>query len=256
VAATSTLKTPAGKPVIFFHGDKGGVGKSFACASFLDTLIKKGRAAAAVVDGDPSNPDVQRMFEDSFKTKTANLSTHEGWMDLNDFMAENSDLPIVVSMPAGIGRHFKREADAFFKMAEMLERPVSMFWVINRLPDSVNLLSQTLDVVDARLSAKIVVKNLFFGDADKFSRWDNSSVRKRFESLGGKTIALPELHERVVDKLLADNEAVMPFSKAVVPIKEASKSLFKLSPSENMELYTWLQGADSVFAPFHAELGV
>jgi hypothetical protein len=177
-------------------------------------------------------------------------------MDLTDFMAENADRPLVVSMPAGIGGDFMREANTFFQMAELLDRPVSMFWVINRLPDSVNLLAQTLEAVGTRLSTKIVVKNLFFGDEEKFSRWDNSAVRKRFESSGGKTIGLQELHERVVDKLFADTESVMTFSDSVVPIKEASTSPFKLSPSENMELFSWLQSNDAVFAPLYDELGI
>lgn len=246
---------PNGKPVIFFHGDKGGVGKSFTCATFLDSLMRQ-KLSAVVVDGDPRNPDVQRMFKGNMKSAVANLRTHEGWMDLTDCMMANADLPIIVSVAAGTGEEFGREMPTFLKMVEMLERPVAMFWVVNRLPDSINLLNQTLDVVGEKLSTKVVVKNLFFGPADTFTRWDTSETRTRFEAIGGKVIGLPELHARVVDKVMANSQQVMPFSEAVVPIKEAHTSPFKLSPSENMELTMWLEQAHSVFSPFHHELGL
>ena len=255
MAAATNSKPPVGKPIIFFHGDKGGVGKSFACSTFIDTLVSH-KIAAAVVDGDPRNPDVERMFGEELRVKTANLRSQQGWMDLTDFLVENADLPIIVSLPAGVGGDFAREAADFFEMAGLLKRPVSMFWVINLLPDSINLLNQTLDVVGTKLHTKAVVKNLFFGEEDQFTRWDNSDVRKRFEAIGGKTVCLQKMHDRVVDKLFADAAKVAPFSLAVVPINESKTSSFKLTPSENMELIKWLRKTDAVFAPLHVELGV
>jgi hypothetical protein len=236
----ASSKPLTGKPVIIFHGDKGGVGKSTYAGVVLDWMQKR-EIPVALVDGDTRNPDVSRMFADSMPTVQANLRVHEGWMDLIDFMMHHVDRAIVISLPAGIGAELPREAGRFLKTIEMLERPLSMFWVINRLPDSINLLNEAMHVMEAGLHGKVVVKNLFFGDADKFSRWEGSDTRKRFEQSGGVTVTLTELHERTVDKLFADNDNIMPYSHAAVPVKEASTSPHKLSPSENMELLTWLQ---------------
>ncbi|MGY8527634.1 nucleotide-binding protein [Paracidovorax citrulli] len=232
--------TPSGKPVIVFHGDKGGVGKSTFASLFLDWMQKR-QMPVALVDGDTRNPDVSRMFADSMPTVQANLRVHEGWMDLTDFMMEQTERTVAVSLPAGIGAELRKEGSRFLQTLTMLDRPLVMFWVINRLPDSVNLLNEAMQVLESGLSAKVVVKNLFFGDEDKFSRWDASETRKRFEKSGGKTIALSELHERTVDKLFAENESIMPFSTAAVPVREAASSPHRLTPSENMELLTWLQ---------------
>lgn len=254
--SNTTPKQPkTGRPVFIFHGDKGGVGKSWTCSVFTDWLLKR-KVPLALVDGDTRNPDVSRMFADSVPAINANLRVHEGWMDLTDFMIAHQDEAIIISLPAGIGGDFKREAPRFFDTVEMLNRPVSMFWVINRLPDSVNLLGEAMSVVGDKLSAKIVVKNLFFGDEDKFSRWDNSLTRKKFEAAGGQTIVLSELHERTVDKLFADNENIMPFTHAVVPVQEISKSAHKLTPSENMELMMWLQENHRRYDDCQASLGI
>ncbi len=247
--ALKTQQANTNKPIIIFHGDKGGVGKSWTCSIFTDWLLKR-KISCALVDGDTRNPDVSRMFGDSIPVIPANLRVHDGWMDLMDFMIAHQEEAIIISMPAGIGGDFKREAPRFFETAKMLNRPVFMFWVINRLPDSINLLNEAMSVSGDKLAGKVVVKNLFFGDAEKFSRWDNSETRKKFEADGGQTICLTELHERTVDKLFADNENIMPFSVAAVPIQDANKSAHKLTPSENIELVMWVQENHHSFDQF------
>lgn len=244
-----------GKPVVLFHGDKGGVGKSTECGLFVDWADKR-QIPVALVDGDTRNPDVSRMFADSMPTLQANLRIHDGWMDMTDFMMEQTDKTIVISLPAGIGDEMKRESARFIQTVTSLERPLVMFWVINRLPDSVNLLNEAMKEFEGSLAGKVVVKNLFFGASDKFSRWDSSETRKRFEKSNGITISLSELHERCVDKLFADNENIMPYSAAAVPMKEAARSPHGLTPSENMELLGWLQENHTTFDSLRAQLGL
>lgn len=255
MAATEKSTTPTGLPVILFHGDKGGVGKSTTCAAFTDWMVKK-QLPAALVDGDTQNPDVSRMFGDSIPVSNANLRGHDGWMDLTDFMMSHSDKAIIISMPAGIGGEFRKEADRFCQVVKMLDRPLMMFWVINRLPDSVNLLNEATHAIGEHLHRKFVVKNLFFGEADKFTRWEGSETRKRFEKSGGQTICLSELQERAVDKLFSDNDNIMPFSSAVVPMTDAQSSPHGLTPSENLELICWLQDNHKTFDDLRPSLGI
>ncbi len=243
------------KPVIIFHGDKGGVGKSWACSVFTDWLVKK-QIPVALIDGDIRNPDVSRMFGDSIPVSNANLREHDGWMDLIDFMMANQEKVIVISMPAGIGSELIKEANRFGNTVQMLQRPVSMFWVINRLPDSVNLLNSALASIGKYLQSKFVVKNLFFGETEKFTRWDLSKTRAEFEKSGGLTVELTELHERTVDKLYADNDNIIPFSAAVMPVNETVKSLHGLTPSENMELICWLKDNYEMFDTLRSTLGI
>jgi cellulose biosynthesis protein BcsQ len=49
--------------VHFFHGDKGGSGKSFAAMAFVDWLVERRKRTPLVVDADMRNADAQRMFE-------------------------------------------------------------------------------------------------------------------------------------------------------------------------------------------------
>ncbi|NTB05947.1 hypothetical protein [Agrobacterium tumefaciens] len=250
-----TGATQAGA-IIFVDGDKGGVGKSWTSCSLLDWLLVKKQHVAAV-DGDTRNPDVDRMFSGAIPTLKANLRLHTGWMDMLDFIVANPTATIVVSMPAGIGDTMKKEAAAFVQNMQMLGRPLGLFWVMNRQADSVNLLNQALGIIGDALKFKVAVKNLMFGDTDKFIRWDGSQTKKQFEKTGGVTIDLTELHERTVDKLLGDStgqtDVVMPFSQAVMPVADCSKSPHGLTPSENMELITWLREnhntLNSVVAP-------
>jgi hypothetical protein len=159
-------------------------------------------------------------------------------------------------MPAGIGSELRKEASRFGQNVQMLKRPVSMFWIINRLPDSVNLLNEALVTLGGILKNKIVVKNLFFGDEDKFTRWDSSEAKQSFEKSGGVTITLTELHERAVDKLFADNDNIMSFSSAAVAINATAKSPHGLTPSENMELVGWLQDNHKTFESLRPVLGI
>jgi hypothetical protein len=243
MSTNEASKVQAGA-IILVDGDKGGVGKSWTSCTILDWLLA-GKQTVAAVDGDTRNPDVERMFCDSIPVLKANLRIHTGWMDMIDFMVANPAAIIVVSMPAGIGDTMKKEAAAFINNAEMLGRPLGLVWVMNRQADSVNLLNQALGLIGSALKFKVAVKNLMFGESDKFLRWDGSNTKKQFEKTGGVTIDLTELHERTVDKLMGDStgktDVVMPFSQAVMPVNDVSKSPHDLTPSENLELVTWLR---------------
>jgi hypothetical protein len=59
----------------------------------------------------------------------------------------------------------------------------------------------------------VVVKNLFFGEPDRFRRWNDSKTRQAFLTAGGLEIELPDLHERIAD-LTAMALPPVPFSRA------------------------------------------
>ena len=253
---TSSLTLKPGT-VILVDGDKGGVGKSWASCTVLDWALKLG-APVAAVDADTRNADVHRMFKGMMPVLFANLREHTGWMDLLDFLVANPTAITVVSLPAGIGDTMKKEAPSFIQNIKMLNRDLGLMWVMNRQADSVNLLGQALGHIGAALSFKVAVKNLMYGESERFVRWDNSQTKKKFEASGGITIDLTELHERTVDKLTGDStgqtDVIMPFSHAVMPVTDTKDSVHRFTPSENLELINWINTNHSTLSQYVAPL--
>ena len=196
-----------------FHGDKGGVGKSFASFAFGDWLITDRETVPLIVDADMRNPDVSRLFAGIAPTREVDLRTHDGWIELASLLHEAAETEIVVSLPAGIGDALEREGVDWLESMRELRREVVLYWVINRTADSINLLRSALQTFEGGASAMVVVKNLFFGEPDRFRRWNDSKTRQAFLTAGGLEIELPDLHERIAD-LTAMALPPVPFSRA------------------------------------------
>ena len=220
--------------VVLFHGDKGGVGKSFTAATYVDARLKKsGKESFILVESDTRNPDVGGLFNGFADVQQIDLSNHNGWMDLINVLADNPGREIVVSLPAGIGHALEVESDYLAGVLDDLKRNLTVFWSINRLKYSVILLREFLQTSIAKKAAEItVIKNGFFGDENKFVRWQDSNVRKEFlKQKSSREIFLPELHERVVD------EINKPWSVALDDEKLGLKYATKA------ELQRWLKDA-------------
>lgn len=230
--------------VVLFHGDKGGVGKSIAASAFIDYMIKKNIPVAAV-DGDMRNADVSRMFSGSIPTKLIEFRTQNGWMDLMDYAIEQKDKHLVVSMPAGIGADIELAASRFVRNMENAERRIYLAWVMSRTLDSVNLLGEALDSLGGNLHGRVVIKNLFYGSAESFTRWDSSKLRKSFEACDGITLEFPELASVIVDKMNEGKDTLMAFSNAATRVKNFREYSPETSPygfkhSENQLFCEWL----------------
>lgn len=196
-----------------FHGDKGGVGKSFASFAFGDWLIADRGTVPLIVDADMRNPDVSRLFAGIAPTREVDLRTHDGWIELASLLHEAGEDEVLVSLPAGIGDVLEREAVDWLESMRELRREIVLYWVINRTADSINLLRSALQTFEGNARAMVLVKNLFFGEPDRFRRWNDSKTRQAFLTAGGLEIELPDLHERVAD-LTAMALPPVPFSRA------------------------------------------
>ena len=185
--------------IIFIHGDKGGVGKSQTAMTLTDYLLSRGQSVRPI-DTDTRNPDFARMFEGT----KINLTTHEGFLDLMDVVADADEKYLVVSLPAGVGAKLETEFDHFATAMNDLNRKIALIFVINRQSDSIILLQKAMEQFEKYTDKYAVVKNLFFGKPDSFVRWDDSKTRQNFLKSGGLEIVLPELHERVLDPVIAN----------------------------------------------------
>ncbi|MCD5327982.1 hypothetical protein ACFFU8_08880 [Chromobacterium piscinae] len=242
-ASADTTECPRGKKgfnqqIYLFHGDKGGVGKSFICQAFADYMLLAGHPLA-VIDADTRNPDVIRMFDGATECQTINLRRDDGWMEVIDFIKQHADKHIAISLPAGIGEAMQKEFVDFCRFLKMKlpgKPEVVMFWVINLFPDSVNLLKESLNDVGEHVSKVIVVRNTVFGDESMFFIWEESPLKAELEKKKmSMTFSMPALHLRVTSKIFADPECMMPFSKAAT-----NADAFNLTPSEQFKLETWV----------------
>jgi len=228
--------------VHFFHGDKGGVGKSFVAQSFVDWLVTRG-IAPLVIDSDMRNPDLARMFPDV--AVPVDLRRHEGWLELLSLLHESDREQVVVSLPAGIGAEMTAELPAFFDGLRELGRDATLLWVLARTPDSINLLRSATAAFDGQARAMVALKNLFFGDPAKFGRWNESRTCTAFKDAGGIVVEFPELLDRLVDQTATANPPVA-FSAKVDGLRFGDRA----------ELRRWLEKVDALWGGLAAKLGV
>jgi hypothetical protein len=171
-------------------GDKGGVGKSLTTRALVHYFLTAPDRppVIAVFDADMSNPDV--CGKEGLSVNNSNLvlaqildlSIEQGWIELANHIDElrkeykNEDIRIVINMPAQIGaRAFQgnipivsevlREANAF---------PV---WLLSRTGESIRTLEERLRVMPERFRTGLILRNLFFGEKNKFSLWEDSALR-------------------------------------------------------------------------------
>jgi hypothetical protein len=222
--------------IIISNGDKGGVGKSIVASAIIDLLYSKG-IPVAVIEGDITNPDVGRMFGKHVPCATINLKSSEGWMDAMDFVSSHQGFYIVVSTSGGAGQYMPEAIPRFARFLADMDptAELHMWWTINRLADSVNLLDVALASYGQYLTSVQVARNLFYGDSRAFIYWDESILRPKVEKLYGPTVNFPALHDRITLKM-SHPDKIMPYSDAVdASVGEA----VGLSASERFRLKDW-----------------
>lgn len=214
--------------IIMVGGSKGGTGKSTVCSAVLDYLESQGKEPV-LIETDTANPDVYKAHKVSGLTTAIELDTSEGWIDLVNFADKNRGRPLVINTAS-------RNLTAVTKFGKTLEstlgeldRELITLWTINRQRDSLELMAdylETLPVSDRHILH--VVRNLYFGEPEKFQLYNDSESRKRVESAGGKTIDFPNLADRVADDLMTKR----------LTIKRASE---ELPIGNRAELLRWRQ---------------
>jgi hypothetical protein len=106
-------------------------------------------------------------------------------------------------------------------------------WVINRQRDSLDLLSEYLDLMPGGVVH--VVQNGYFGEAKKFELYQNSSLHERVTHQGGKSLFLPDLADRVTDEL---------YSKRIT-LAQATQ---QLKIGDRVELQRWRASVGEMLA--------
>ena len=106
-----------------------------------------------------------------------------------------------------------------------------MFWVINRQRDSLELLREFgATFPDATTH---VVRNAYFGTADRFMLYQDSNVRKSIEAKG-RSLDFPDLADRVADDLRSQR----------LSVRKAAETL---PIGQRAELMRWRSLYDAMF---------
>ena len=93
----------------------------------------------------------------------------------------------------------KDHAGILLDSLKELARPLITLWVINRQRDSLELLHNYLETVNAGVVH--VIRNGYFGDQSKFELYQSSTMPETIQQQGGKSLFLPDLADRVTDEL-------------------------------------------------------
>lgn len=220
-ANEESIEQIAKKRLVIVTGDKGGVGKSTFARGLVQTYLDKGQRFIGF-DADSSNSQLLRFYGqhchieplDIFKTGNIDQFFDEMKTKANPKVGGDGEIIqpeslFLLELPPQSRRILRKfvEEMTFLETAEKhYNIRVTMVVVISRVIDSINQLIDLHSFCGNQVDY-IVVKNLFFGEPDEFTRYENSpEVEKIKEQLKSQKspfsdIKMPELIERSYDYL-------------------------------------------------------
>lgn len=220
------------EPIIIVSGSKGGVGKSLTTMALLD-YFSSNHKYQKLIDADTHNPDVWRCYGRVTEGEVVNLDDVEGWIHTINVCDASPFKAVVVNTPAQSNVAVAKHAPILLDSLRELGRPLITLWVINRQRDSLELLQDYMTHVSGR--PVHVVCNGYFGEESKFELYKGSTIRETVKSLGGKSLFLPDLSDRVTDELYGKRTT----------LAEAAQQ-FKLG--DRAELQRWRNSVAAMFA--------
>lgn len=263
--AEEVTKTPP-RRLIIVDGGKGGVGKSMWTRGFLQTCIDEKRRIVAV-DADNYNPDLLRYYGkngEHCQIQQLNIfkdgSIDRFFDQVKRMMEPEPDtynqLPppeslFLLELPPQSRQIFKRfiEQEFLETAANDYDIRVTMVVVISRVSDSVKQLIDLYSFCGDKVDY-IVVRNLFYGEEEEFSRYSNSSIVEEIKQellevgIPLFDITMPDLLEYAYDYL---DEKSLTFSEGI-----KQKEL----PGVKMRVKSWLKTFKQQIYPVKHLLGL
>lgn len=252
------------KRLVIVTGDKGGVGKSTFARGLVQTYLDKGQRFLGF-DADSSNSQLSRFYGqhchieplDIFKTGNIDQFFDEMKNKANPKVEGDGQIPqpeslFLLELPPQsrrILRKFVQQMNFLETAEKSYNIRVTMVVVISRVIDSINQLIDLYSFCGNQVDY-IVVKNLFFGEADEFTRYEKSpevqKIKKQLdeEKIPFSDIRMPELIERSYDYL---DENSMTFRQGMEQID---------LPSVKGRVTSWLRTFKSEIEPVKELLGL
>ncbi len=223
---------PSPRRMILVTGNKGGTGKSSFARGLLDLYTHLGLSCRAY-DSDTQNPQLFRHYGKTVGVARIDIALRGGADVLLDDLEQRQAAIVLVDLPARSGNsfeHYERDVQLISSASELGYR-LTVVSVLSRVKDAVNALRLLMEFCGDGLRPTgghrvdyIAVKNLHFGDADKFKRFDQSKAKAQFLALGGVEIAMPDLFDDTYDLI---DEKDLIFRQAVgepSPLSRANRS--------------------------------
>ncbi|BAY95947.1 MULTISPECIES: hypothetical protein [unclassified Tolypothrix] len=232
--------------LVLVTGDKGGTGKSVVARILLD-IYRHRNINCIAYECDKSNPQLYRHYNKLEPgVRTLKLNQRGGADALQDDLKCFSPQVSLVDLPAGAAEYFESVAkDIFlFQNAQRLGYRITMVSVLGRVKDSLLQLKRLVDFCGDKVDY-VVVKNLYWGDEHKFTRYNNSKVKQSVEALGAVELLLPELYDDIFD--LIDSKD-LTFREA---LEHEDFSL-----SNQSRIYGWIDAVETEFSKAAVELGL
>jgi hypothetical protein len=220
------------EPIIIVSGSKGGVGKSLTTMALLDYYLLSHKYVK-LIDADVNNPDVCRCYGKQTEGEVLDLNDVDGWIRMVNICDATPYKTIVINTPAQSNMAVSKHATILLDSLAELARPLITLWVVNRQRDSLEMLKDYMGYMSG--SMVHVVCNGYFGEQQKFELYQTSTIRETVSTLGGKSLFLPDLADRVTDDLYGKRAT----------ISEAAQQ-FKLG--DRAELQRWCGSVASMFA--------
>lgn len=193
--------------VLVISGGKGGTGKSTVAISAVAWALLRGMTLS-IYDGDAENTDVLKPAERrGVHCAAVDLHVADGWLAVADGLEQRVADLTIVNTPGGITGCSLQHEHMLRAVAQEMGVNLSMVFVLNRQRDSVEILKRLLDGLDdaygadSGISARWTVRavrNLYWGEAPKFVRFNGSAQSKRVDSI----FDFPDLHDLVADKVI------------------------------------------------------
>ncbi|WP_138505754.1 hypothetical protein, partial [Nostoc sp. PA-18-2419] len=241
----STLPKTVGR-LVLVTGDKGGTGKSVVARILLD-IYRHRNINCIAYECDQSNPQLYRHYNKVQPGVSALKLNQRGGADaLQDDLKRLSPKVSLVDLPAGAAEYFESVAkDIFlFQNAQRLGYRITMVSVLGRVKDSVLQLKRLVDFCGDKVDY-VLVKNLYWGDEHKFTRYNNSKVKQSVEALGAIELLLPELYDDIFD--LIDSKD-LTFREA---LEHEDFSL-----SNQSRVFGWIDAVETEFNRAAVQLGL
>jgi len=211
------MATKNGNKVIIVGGGKGGVGKSMVTMGIVDVLLTNGEQVV-LVESDDSNPDTYKALNEIVQSEVCNLDNEDGFIELGNIIEANPAAYVVVNSAARATKKIIEHGGIIIDVVNEQKRELVMLWPINRQRDSIELLRDFLDSTKDLYNATYVLKNTYFGTAEKFSRFDTSAQKKRITG----TLDYPELNDLLADKII---DKRLAFSNATEGLTISERSV-------------------------------
>ena len=175
-------------------------------------------------DGDPDNSQLFRFYK-SADAQVTRIPIHKrnGADDIIMEMEEMETPVILVDVPAGGGNLLAGLEDevGFLSALDEVGYHMTLVTVLSRIKDSVNQLKLAMDVTEGYNNiAHVAVKNLYYGDANKFRFLERSKTKQRLLKNGGVEIEMADLYEDTYELV---DEADVSFLAAIQPDSELPK---------------------------------